>query len=205
MRFLTFIGVVFYTLILCLLGTLILGFSLHIIQIQDVEHILRAVYTFNDLRIAAFIIGSLLILLSFSFARLILGRMQKERTIAFENPSGMVTVSLSAVEDLVKRLTIQIPEIRETRPEAVATKKGIEIDLRIILRSEVNIPELTLRLQELIKTRIQDILGVEETVLVRIHVAKIVGEEEDRGRKKKGMAVEEKEEPLVPFQGYTKL
>lgn len=205
MRFLTFIGVVFYTLVLCLLGTLILGFSLHIIQIQDVEHILQAVYTFNDLRIAAFIIGSLLILLSFSFARLILGRMQKERTIAFENPSGMVTVSLSAVEDLVKRLTIQIPEIRETRPEVVATKKGIEIDLRIILRSEVNIPELTLRLQELIKTRIQDILGVEETVLVRIHVAKIVGEEEDRGRRKKGVATEEKEEPLVPFQGYTKL
>lgn len=205
MRFLTFIGVVFYTLVLCLLGTLILGFSLHIIQIQDVEHILQAVYTFNDLRIAAFIIGSLLILLSFSFARLILGRMQKERTIAFENPSGMVTVSLSAVEDLVKRLTIQIPEIRETRPEVVATKKGIEIDLRIILRSEVNIPELTLKLQELIKTRIQDILGVEENVLVRIHVAKIVGEEEDRGRKKKGVATEEKEEPLVPFQGYTKL
>jgi uncharacterized alkaline shock family protein YloU len=205
MRFFTFIGVVFYTLILWLLGGLILCFALHLILIEDVAHILNAVYTFNDLRLTTGIIGGLLILLSFSFARLILGRMQKERTIAFENPSGMVTVSLSAVEDLVKRLTTQIPEIRDTRPEVVATKKGIEIELRIVLRSEVNIPELTLKLQETIKSRIQDILGVEETVLVRIHVAKIVSEEEERGRRKKGAAPEEKGEPLVPYQGYTKL
>ncbi|MDP3142541.1 MAG: alkaline shock response membrane anchor protein AmaP [Candidatus Omnitrophota bacterium] len=205
MRFFTFVGVVFYTLVLCLIGGLILSFSMHLIQIQDVEHILQAIYNFNDLRITTGIIGALLIILSFSFARLILGRMQKERTIAFENPSGMVTVSLSAVEDLVRRLTTQIPEIRDSRPEVIATKKGIEMDLRIVLRSEVNIPELTLKLQELIKTRIQEILGVEESVAVRIHVAKIVGEEEDRGKRRKGNAIEEKEEPTVPFQGYAKL
>jgi len=205
MRFFTFVGVVFYTLVLWLLGGLILSFSLHLIQIQDVEHILQSVYNFNDLRVTTGIIGALLIILSLSFARLILGRMQKERTIAFENPSGIVTVSLAAVEDLVKRLTTQIPEIRESRPEVVANKKGIQMDLRIVLKSEVNIPELTLKLQELIKTRIQEILGVEESVLVRIHVAKIVGEEEDKGKRKKGNLIEEKEEPMVPFQGYAKL
>ncbi|MFZ5799845.1 MAG: alkaline shock response membrane anchor protein AmaP [Candidatus Omnitrophota bacterium] len=204
MRFFTFIGVVFYTLILWLLGGLIIGFCLHLIQIADVTHILQAVYTFNDLRITTGIIGVLLILLSFSFARLILGRMQKERTIAFENPSGMVTVSLSAVEDLVKRLSLQLPEIRDTRPEVIATKKGIEIDLRIVLRSEVNIPDLTARFQDLIKSRIQEILGVEEAVTVRVHVAKIVGDEEEKGKKKKG-AAEEREDSAVPFQGYSKL
>lgn len=205
MRFFTFIGVVFYTLILWLLGGLIIGFCLHLIQIEDVSHILQAVYTFNDLRISTGIIGLLLILLSFSFARLILGRMQKERTIAFENPSGIVTVSLSAVEDLVKRLSLQIPEIRDTRPEVIATKKGIEIDLRIVLRSEVNIPDLTAKFQDLIKSRIQEILGVEEAVMVRIHVAKIVGDEEEKSKKKKGAIPEEKEDASVPFQGYSKL
>jgi len=204
MRFFTFIGVVFYTLVLCLIGGLIMSFSLHLIQMQDVEHILQAVYNFSDLRWTTGLIGVLLVIISFSFARLILGKMQKERTIAFENPSGMVTVSLATVEDLVKRLTVQIPEIKDTRPEVVASKKGIEIDLRIILRTEVNIPELTSKLQELIKSRIQDILGVEENVLVRIHVAKIASDEEPRGRKKKG-ETEEREEPAVPFQGYAKL
>lgn len=205
MRFFTFIGVVFYTLILWLLGALIIGFCLHLIQIQDVSHILQAIYNYNDLRITTGIIGLLLILLSFSFARLILGRMQKERTIAFENPSGIVTVSLSAVEDLVKRLSLQIPEIRDTRPEVIATKKGIEIDLRIVLRSEVNIPDLTAKFQDLIKSRIQEILGVEEAVMVRIHVAKIIGDEEEKGKKKKGAAPEEREDSAVPFQGYSKL
>jgi len=205
MRFFTFIGVVFYTLVLWVLGGLMLAFALHFIQLQDVVHLLDAIYNFSDLRLWAGSIGSLLIILSFYFGRIIIGRMQKERTIAFENPSGMVTVSLSAVEDLVKRLSAQVPEIRDTRPEVLATKKGIEIDLRIVLKSEVNIPELTSKLQELIKTRIQEILGVEEAVVVRIHVTKIASDEEEKAKKKKGSAIEEKEEPVVPFQGYAKL
>ena len=205
MRFFTFIGVVFYTLVLWVLGGLMLAFAMHFIQLQDLVHILDAIYNFSELRLWAGSIGVLLIVLSFYFGRIIIGRMQKERTIAFENPSGMVTVSLSAVEDLVKRLATQIPEIRDTRPEVLATKRGIEIDLRIVLRNEVNIPELTSRLQELIKNRLQEILGMEETVLVRIHVIKISGDEEEKAKRKKGASAEEKEEPVVPFQGYAKL
>ena len=205
MRFFTFVGVVFFTLIIWLLAILLLGFSLHLIQIQYVDQILYAIYNYPDLRIATDIIAGLLIILSFYFGRLILGRMQKERTIAFENPSGMVTVSLAAVEDLVRRLSSQLPEIRDSRPEVLATKKGIEIDLRIVLRTEVNIPELTTKLQEMVKSRIQEILGVEEAVLIKIHVAKIAGEEEDKGKKKKSGPGEEKEESVIPFQGYSKL
>jgi uncharacterized alkaline shock family protein YloU len=203
MRFFSFCGVFFYTLILSLIGGLIIGFSLHIIQIQDVFALLEAGYNAYNMRIITGLIGLLLILVSIAFAQLILGRIQKERTIAFNNPSGQVTVSLSAVEDLVKRLTANLTEIKETRPDVIATKKGIQIDLRVVLRSESNIPDLTLKLQELIKSRIQDILGVEETVIIRVHVAKIITTEEEKDKRKKGI---EKEEPMVPFQNYgTKL
>jgi len=203
MRFFSFCGVFFYTLIISLIGGLIIGFSLHIIQIQDVVALLDAGYNIFNLRIIIGLIGILLILVSIGFAQLILGRIQKERTIAFNNPSGRVTVSLSAVEDLVRRLTSQLAEIKETRPDVIATKKGIQIDLRVVLRSESNLPDLTLKLQELIKSRIQDILGVEETVTVRVHVAKIISIEEEKDKKKKGL---EKDEPIVPFQNYgTKL
>lgn len=203
MRFFSFCGVFFYTLILSLIGGLIIGFALHIIQIQDVVALLDAGYNVLNLRIITGLIGLLLILVSIAFAQLILGKIQKERTIAFSNPSGQVTVSLSAVEDLVKRLTSHISEIKETRPDVIATKKGIQIGLRVVLRSEANIPDLTLRLQELIKSRIQDILGVEEAVNIHVHVAKIIASEEEKEKRKKGL---EKEEPIVPFQSYgTKL
>ncbi len=203
MRFFTFCGVFFYTLILCFIGGLIIGFTFHWIQIQDIVALLDAGYNVWNLRIITGLIGLLLILVSVAFAQLILGRIQKERTIAFNNPSGPVTVSLSAVEDLVKRLTSHIGEIKETRPDVIATKKGIRINLRVVLRSETNIPELTTKLQELVKSRIQDILPVEEMVIIRVHVAKIISIEEEKDKKRKGPI---KEEPVIPFQSYgTKL
>jgi len=203
MRFFTFCGVFFYTLILCFIGGLIIGFTFHWIQIQDIVSLLDAGYNDLNYRIIVGLIGLLLILVSVAFAQLILGRIQKERTIAFNNPSGQVTVSLSAVEDLVRRLTSHIAEIKETRPDVIATKKGIQINLRVVLRSETSIPELTTKLQELVKSRIQDILGVEETVIIRVHVAKIISVEEEKDKKRKGQV---KEEPVIPFQSYgTKL
>jgi uncharacterized alkaline shock family protein YloU len=109
-----------------------------------------------------------------------------------------VTIALSAVEDLIKRLAGIIPEIRDLRPDVIATKKGIIVDLRVVLRSEANIPELTGRLQEMVRSKIQEVLGLEEQVTIRIHVIKIVSAEEKEKRKKEI----EKEEPPIPFSGY---
>lgn len=196
MRIFTILGILFYTVILSLVGGLIIGFSLNLIHIQDIISILEYGLSSYNLRIFIGIVGLLLILVSISFAQLILGRMQRERTIAFTNPSGQVTVSLSAIEDLIRRIGIALFEIKELRPSVIAGKKGIEINLRVILRSETDIPEFTCRLQNLVRSKIQEILGIEEDIVVRVHIAKISIREE---KKKK-----EHEEPAVPFHGYRK-
>jgi hypothetical protein len=143
--------------------------------------------------------GLLLILISFSFAQLILGRFQREKTIAFTTSSGEVTIALSAVEDLIRRLAGIMPEIKELRPDVIATKKGILVDLRVVLKSEANIPELTSRLQDITRSKIQDVLGIEEQIVIRIHVTKIISiEERDRKRRE----IEKEEQPTIPFSGY---
>ncbi len=43
------------------------------------------------------------------------------------------TIALSAIEDLIKRLAGIIPEIKELRPDVIATKKGIIVDIRVVL------------------------------------------------------------------------
>ncbi|MBM3251301.1 MAG: alkaline shock response membrane anchor protein AmaP [Candidatus Omnitrophica bacterium] len=201
MRFFSTIGVLFYTLVLSLVGGIIIGFSLHLIQLEDIMGILNPVYSDLNLRIVVGLTGLLLIFISISFAQLILGKIQKEKTIAFNNPSGQVSVSLSAVEDLVRRLALGLNECKDVRPDVIVNKKGIQIDLRIILRSETNIPDLTLRLQELIKSKVQEILGVEEEINVRIHISKIITKEEKRQPKEESPEIEE-HPPSVPFQGY---
>lgn len=198
MRIFTVLGILFYAVVLTLIGILLIVFSLNLLQPQDINNLFTYLQYNPNSRIIVGLSGLLLILISFSFAQLILGRFQREKTIAFTTPSGEVTIALSAVEDLIKRLGGIIPEIKELRPDVIASKKGIVVDLRVILKSEANIPELTSRLQEITRSKIQEVLGLEEQIIVKIHVVKIISAEE-KERKKKELT---KEEPPIPFSGY---
>jgi len=198
MRILTILGVIFYTSVLILIGTIMIVFSLNFLQVQDIHNLLVYLQGGFNTKVVLSLSGLLLILISFSFANLILGRFQREKTIAFNTPAGPVTIALSAVEDLIKRMGHIIPQIKELRPNVVAKKNKIEADLRVILKSEANIPELTAQLQEITRVKMQEVLGIEEQIVVRIHIAKIAGTE-DREKKKKDFG---KEEPAIPFGSY---
>jgi len=199
MKFFTVLGIMFYAVIIIVIGLTFIVFSLNLLLPQDINNLLIYAQTSSHSRLVIGFTGVLLILISFSFAQIILGRFQREKTIAFTTSSGQVTISLSAVEDLIRRLAGVIPEVKELRPNVVANKKGIIVDMRIILRSEANIPELTSRLQDITKSKIQEILGLEEQVIIRIHVAKISHDEKD-SRKKKDF--DKEDTSAIPFSGY---
>lgn len=198
MRILTVLGILFYAAVIILAGIILVAFSLNLLQPQYINNLFDYLQSSPNSRILTGLAGAILILVSFSFARIILGRLQREKNIAFDTASGEVTIALSAVEDLIRRLTGVIPEIKELRPDVIATKKGIMVDLRVILKKEANIPELTSRLQNITKSKIQEVLGVEDQITVKIHIAKIIALDE-KDRNKKDI---EKEEPAVPFRGY---
>jgi hypothetical protein len=177
-------------------------YSLNIFSVADINSILIFTQSSLNSRIIVGLSGALLVLISFSFAQLILGRFQREKTIAFATGSGKVTISLSAVEDLIKRLSALSPELKELRPDVVAKKNGlVVVDLRVILKSGANIPELTLRLQELTKAEIQQVLGLEQEPIVNVHIAKIVYTE-DKIRKKD---IDKPETAAIPFGGYGRI
>lgn len=198
MRIFNVLGILFYATVLILIGVAMIILSLNLLLPQDISRLLFYLQANMNSRVIVGLSGVLLILISFSFAQLILGRFQREKTIAFDTSSGEVTVALSAIEDLIKRLVVFVPEIRELRPDVIATKKGITVDLRVVLKSEANIPELTVRLQEITRSKIQEVLGLEEQIMIKIHIAKIISsEEKDRKRKDS-----ERQEPVIPFGGY---
>jgi len=202
MRFFNVLGVLFYAVVLILVGAGLIVLSFNLLLPQDVSNFLISLQDNLNSRIIIGLSGALLILVSFSFAQLILGKFQRERTIAFNTSSGEVTVSLSAVEDLIKRLSVSVPEIRELRPDVIATKKGIVVDLRVVLKSEANIPELTARLQEITKLKIQEVLGIEEQIIIKIHIAKIVAMEDRDARKKRDL---DRQDSVMPFGGYNRV
>ncbi|MFH0918058.1 MAG: alkaline shock response membrane anchor protein AmaP [Candidatus Omnitrophota bacterium] len=199
MRFFTVLGIVFYAVMIMVIGLALIVFALDLLSPADINSLLIFAQSSNNSRIVIGLSGALLILISFSFAQIILGKFQREKTIAFTTSSGQVTISLSAVEDLIRRLAGIIPEVKELRPNVVVNKKGIIVEMRVVLRSEANIPELTSRLQDLTKVKIQEVLGVDEQIIIRIHVAKIAHDERD-GRRKKDF--EKEDRSTIPFSGY---
>lgn len=201
MRFIYNLGVYFYLTALTFIGLFMIALAANLIQAQDITPILEIIYTnvYNS-RIILSIGGGLLIVLAFSFAQILTGKIQGEKTIPFNNPAGQVTVSLSAVEDLIKRLASQVMEIKESRSSVRAVKKGLlEVYLRITLRSETNIPDLTSNLQDMIKRKLHEILPIEKEILVNIHVAKIISRENKEDDNKEDR---EFKSPTIPFQGY---
>lgn len=199
MRIFNVLGILFYATVLILIGLGLIIFSLNLLLPQDISNLLVYLQDSFNTRVIVGLSGILLILISFSFAQLILGKFQREKTIAFQTASGEVTIALSAVEDLIKRTVVFIPEIKELRPDVIASKRGIIVDLRVILKCEANLPELTERLQEITKSKIQEVLGLEEEIIIKIHIAKIISSEEGHKKKKESEGVEQ---PPIPFGGY---
>lgn len=185
MRFLGGLTLFFYTLVFLIIAALLIAMSTNIIPQEIMNDTVAAIYASNNTRLALGVTGALLLLISTMVVQITVGKIQREKTIAFENPDGQVTISLTAIEDFIKRALKQLPEVKELRPSVKAGKKGIKIINRVTLYSDINIPETTERIQNIVKSRVQDMLGVEEPINIKVHVVKIVHKEEASKNMKK--------------------
>ena len=202
MWLLTQVAVFFYLTIIFSTGFLCILFFFHQLKLADIVNILTNIYQDSQLSMILAGIVGFIMLVSLLWARLIYARRRKERTIAFDNPAGPVTVSLSAMEDLIRRIAVRVPEIKEVRPTITAIKKGLDVEIRLILRTDTSIPEMTARLQDIIRGKIQDVIGLDGKINIRIHVIKIVTEDLKFKKEKGKGEIDVEPTPTVPFRGY---
>ncbi|MBP6920574.1 MAG: alkaline shock response membrane anchor protein AmaP [Candidatus Omnitrophica bacterium] len=198
MRIFNMVAIMFYAGVIILIGIGLIALSFNLLLPEHIDALNYYMQDNQFNRWAVRLSGLLVVIISYWSAQMILGRMQREKTIAFMTASGEVTIALSAIEDLIKHTAFHIPEIKDLNSDVIATKKGIVVNMRVTLRSEANLPELTARLQEITKNKIQEVLGLEEAIIIKIHISKIV-QREDRDKKRKEAV---KEEPAIPFGGF---
>ncbi len=194
MRFIRGLTLFFYTLVFFLIGGLLIIIATNIIPLSRIIDTLNIIYTNTDVRLILGVTGGLLIFISLMVVQITVGLIHKEKTIAFENPDGQVTISLTAIEDFIKRSMKQLAEVKESRPSVRASKKGITIINKVVLFSDTNIPETTEKIQGIVKSRVQDMLGVEEPIDIQVNVIKIAHKDE----KLKDI---KKEDKVPPFRG----
>jgi uncharacterized alkaline shock family protein YloU len=182
MRLLIRLAVFFYVVIISIVGFSALLLLAHITSLKDYEGFLNYVYNDPKAGIVAGLCVATAMIISYVLAQVIYGRQEKERIISFDNPLGRVTISLSALEDLIRNLAGRSPQIKEIKPNIVSGRKGLFVNIRLVLRPGVNIQQLTADLQEVIKAKIHDVIGKEERVNIRIHVVKIATDHGKAGR-----------------------
>ena len=203
MKLVTHIAMFFYLAIISIVAVVATSFAAHWIRLEEVNYYLGVAYANKNFCILTIALSVGAVFLSFLFSRIIIGVQQKERTIAFENPTGRVSISLSALEDMIKRTVLRVADVKEIKSNIRATKKGIDVVCRLVLKAEGNIPDTTSRIQDLIKSRIQEILGLEENVTVKIHISKIFSQV-DKEKSSHDENPRNLAEMSVPFKGYRK-
>lgn len=175
MKLFTWIIMSCYIVLFILLGIGLIAFALHWIPVEGTVYWLEMAYAEKNTRLAFFLTGVGLILLNWMYAELALAKFRRQKTIAFENTDGQVTVSLAAIEDFIRRSTEELPEVKELRSDVVARKGVIVVRARAVLWAGAHIPESAEKIQSVIRSKVQEMLsGIEEPVQVRVHVAKIV-------------------------------
>ncbi|MBN1869891.1 MAG: alkaline shock response membrane anchor protein AmaP [Candidatus Omnitrophica bacterium] len=200
-KFLTRIAILFYVTLIMFISCFVLLLVLNYIDVQPLINMVTVMYSDEALRMTFAIGACALLFLNYVFYRAFTGSSRAEKTIAFDNPAGRVSVSLGAIEDLTKRVIGRIAEVREVKSKISASKKGLLIRIKLILRAEGSIPEVTSRVQELVKRKVQSTIGLDEPIEVAIFVGKILP---DQGREKEPIKKEDlqKDQQNIPFQGY---
>ncbi len=202
MRFLTRMAVLFYVTFVLFVGCFTILFVLNHVSLQNVLLALYAIYRDQTLQLAVGGMAGALLLINYVFYQLFSVNTHREKIIAFDNPSGRVSVALAALEDMIRRTLVRLSEIKDVRVNIRASGRGLRVRIRSVLCSEVNIPEATSKVQELTRKKIQDIIGLDEPVNVSVYIGKIISECPKEKRPNKRQQDEEGSEADVPFQGY---
>lgn len=197
MNILKRLAVFVYALILVCTGALLGLIALKLVTPELCVEGLSAVTANIRFQAALACVGALLVLIGATAPFRLEKKLKKTRIVAFQNPDGEVTVSLSAVEEYIRKIAKRIPAISEIKSRVDIGKKGINVNIGISISAGANIPEVTERIQMEVKNRVHGMLGIEEKVNIRTHISKITGSAKDET----GGSAESSEDTPIPFAG----
>jgi hypothetical protein len=144
----------------------------------------------------AFLIGWVIILMGIRYIQASLQRSRREKSIPFESPEGKVSITLFALEDMLKKMLEERKEVSHIKPKVFLRKNGriIEVFARGVLMTEVNLVEFIREIQEKVKEKMDVLLGEDRQVRVNLEIRKVnLGEIKE---------TTEEQEPEIPFRNY---
>ena len=180
------------------IGIFMVLYALDFISQYDLNFILAELGQIISLKLLLGLIGAISVMLVIALLNFVWSGVASEKNIAFKTEYGEVLVSLSAIEDYVRKIMRDDPSIRDLRSKVMVRKRGLVISLKAVMLSEINIPSVTEKIQSELRDKVQEMLGMEEPVVVKVFITKI-GEKEKKKRLKQG---EESQEVVPPYREF---
>lgn len=189
-----FLTVLIYIILSLATGLVLIGLSLEIITVDVTTAYLAEIAADFPLRWVTVLVGLLLILLCLRYMQASFRRSRKNKSIAFDSDQGKVSITLVAIEDMLKKMLEAKTEVSRIKPKVLLRKRGIEVIARGVLTTEVNLVEFTKEIQEQVREKVHTLLGEDKEVQVNLEIRKIALSQKD--------LMAEDKEPEIPFRNY---
>ena len=191
-----FIAFLLYTVFSFSIAILLVGLAANIITTDMVLFYLDAYYRLQYAQqLLCGGIGILILLLWLLVIRRYLrGIWRKERALTIQTSQGQVSISLFAIEDMVRKTLETRSELTQVKPRVAIGRKGIDVKIRASLKTEVNLKEFIASVQHDIKKKLTYLLGEKGEIRVQLAIRKLAFTAKQSG------IIDD--DPEVPFRNY---
>ncbi len=85
---------------------------------------------------------------------------RKKQAVVQDGELGDVRVSLPAIESLAENVVSPIKGVRDVRARVVSAPKGINMQMKISVAPDINVPELSKDIQRQVRDNILNVAGI---------------------------------------------
>ena len=101
-------------------------------------------------------------------------RTTKVDYLTFDNESGTISISISAINEFMSKLGNEYAAVMSLRPHVKTVGGGLDIALDVRVRAGSQIPELCRMLQDSVREKLSKNLGVVDIHGIRVMVKEII-------------------------------
>jgi energy-coupling factor transporter transmembrane protein EcfT len=188
-----FLAIIVYIFVSFFLGFVLMGSAANLIKLTDIVFFVqKEVFSNVFLRAAFGLSGLLVILFCIRYIQHVIYR--RERAIVSESEYGKVSITLFAIEDMLKNMLETEKGFSHVRPRVCAGKRGVSVIIKGNVNSEVNFLSFTKEVQQRVREKLLNLLGEEKDIRIKIEIKKMLF----KGAKNMVTV----EEPEVPYRYY---
>jgi uncharacterized alkaline shock family protein YloU len=173
MKVVQFFVFAFSVLVYLTVGSLLVIMALRIVPVEDVYLAIEQMYSGFWDSMQILVTGFLFVSVGLVFAKMLIARNRAEDSVVFQSEMGRISVSLDAIEDIVRKALKKFLVIKDCKIKRRLQDGELDILIRLTLWSAMNIPDLVREVQDDIRQKLARVLGMEYPIEIKAEVVKV--------------------------------